>query len=218
MIVNPEAKPADLRFGLNAPSAVLASSVIRSLARSSAAGPSLSTQDEEAARAQFQGAQGGFMVNWPYVWAAAKEQVPALAKDIGWALYPRVVNGRPSSPPFGGIQLGLGAFSKHPDLALAAARCIASPANQTRYMLSSGNPSAREISYSDPRVRKAFPMADLIRTSLNRAAARPQTPYYNEVSASLQREFHPPRGVNPETTPKRAADFIRAVLLKERLL
>ena len=38
-------------------------------------------------------------------------------------------------------------------------------------------------------------MADLIRESINDAGPRPITPYYGDVSTSVQRTWHPPEGV-----------------------
>ena len=61
-------------------------------------------------------------------------------------------------------------------------------------MLDSGNPAAKAAAYDDPKVRKAFPMADLIRESINDAGPRPITPYYNDVSTSVQITWHPADG------------------------
>jgi multiple sugar transport system substrate-binding protein len=61
-------------------------------------------------------------------------------------------------------------------------------------------------------------MAPTIRQSLDQAAPRPQTPYYNEVSTSIQRTWHPLESVSPETTPEETAALITAVLRKEELL
>ncbi len=38
---------------------------------------------------------------------------------------------------------------------------------------------------------KKFPMAPAIAQSLQQAKPRPQTPYYSEVSESIQRTYHP---------------------------
>jgi multiple sugar transport system substrate-binding protein len=61
-------------------------------------------------------------------------------------------------------------------------------------------------------------MAPTIRDSLEQAATRPQTPYYSEVSSSIQRTYHPPSSVEPGRTGERAANLIEAVLRKEELL
>ncbi len=93
------------------------------------------------------------------------------------------------------------------------------PENQAYYFVANGNPPSNTESYNDPAVTKAFPMADVIRQSLEQAAPRPQTPYYNEVSTGLQETWHPPSSVNPpETTPQKSTEFITAVLHGEQLL
>lgn len=214
----------DARPALASPAGRRAAAVIAALARSGAADPALATADEESTRAAFQGPRGGFMVNWPYVHGAAQAAAqagllaPAVVEDLGWARYPRVDRGRPSRPPLGGIDLAVGAFGRHPDLAVEAVRCLTSEASQRAYMLDARNPAARAAVYDDPEVRRAFPMADLIRSSLDEAAPRPQTPYYPDVSAAVVRTFHPPAAVVPEETPARADRLVEDVLHDRVLL
>jgi multiple sugar transport system substrate-binding protein len=223
IIENPGASADDLEMGIDSPAGLRAASIIRRLADSGVGGPSLSNADEEAARTLFQGPNGGFMVNWPYVWRAAAAAVddgslsPEVVSDIGWARYPEDVAGAASRPPLGGIDLGIGRWSQHAALALEAARCITSPENQTFYFLHDGNPAARADVYSDPRVLKAFPMAPLLRESLSASAPRPRTEFYGDVSAALQREFHPPDAVT-SNTPADAQAFILRVLNGQDLL
>ena len=85
-------------------------------------------------------------------------------------------------------------------------------------MLSAGNPAARAAVYDDPAVRARFPMADLIRASIEDAAPRPRTPYYADVSAAVVRAFHPPSAVTPDRTPAAAATLIDDVLHDRVLL
>jgi multiple sugar transport system substrate-binding protein len=184
----------------------------------------MSTAGEEESRSVFQSDDGSFMVNWPYVYAAAQEAVAggsldqSVVDDIGWARYPAVDAGMPSAPPLGGINLGIGNFTEYPDEALAAARCITSLESNIEYMIKSGNPAARAAAYDDPEVREAFPMADLIRESINEAGARPVTPYYGDVSVSVQRTWHPSEVVGEPGTPEETDDYMEQVLQGERLL
>jgi multiple sugar transport system substrate-binding protein len=209
---------------LDSPAGRKAAALIRELAHSPAANPALSTADEEATRAAFQGRGGGFMVNWPYVYGAAQDAVAAgtlersVLEDIGWARYPRVEAGLPSRPPFGGISLAISAFSRNPALALEAARCLTSLESQTEYMVDAKTPVARSAAYDDARVRKIFPMADLIRESIDDSEPRPATPYYIDVSASVVRVFHPARAVDPDRTPQRTSRLIADVLHDRALL
>jgi multiple sugar transport system substrate-binding protein len=201
-----------------------AAEIVGSLARSSAAAPGLSNATEEEVRSGFQGDGGGFMLNWPYVYAAAQSAVEegaveqSVVDDIGWARYPQVEAGQPSKPPLGGINLGIGNFTRHPEAALAAVKCITSVENNAQYMVEAGNPAARAAAYDDPAVQEAFPMAELIRESIADAGPRPITPYYGDVSSSVQRTWHPPSAVQSPQTPEETDTYMSQVLSGERLL
>jgi multiple sugar transport system substrate-binding protein len=163
------------------------------------------------------------MVNWSYVYGAARDAVAggtldaAALHDIGWARYPRVDAAAPSRPPLGGIDLAVGAFGRHPTLAAEAVRCLTSARRQAEYMVDAKNPAARAAVYDDPEVRRVFPMAELVRESIREAASRPRTPYYSDVAAAVVREFHPPASVDPERTPRAAARLV-ADVLQDRVL
>jgi len=223
IITNTEAG-SDATPTMASPAGDRAADTVGKLARSPAAPADISTAGEEEARTVFQSDSGAFMVNWPYVYQAAKEAVEegglsqAVVDDIGWARYPRVVGDKPSAPPLGGINLAMGAFSEHPTQALAAVKCITSLRSNAEYMVVSGNPAARAAAYDDPAVREAFPMADLIRESINDAGPRPITPYYGDVSVSVQRNWHPPSAAQAPQTPQNTDTYMSEVLSGERLL
>ena len=224
VIEDPAAGPDEIELGLDDEPARKAAEVIRSIAQAGLGGPAFSTAGEDANVIAFEAGDAAFMVNWPFVWPRVLSGVeagtvdPSVPQDYGWALYPRVEQGEESRPPYGGINLAVGAFSEHPDLAFEAAECATSEENQKYYFLTNGNPAARAAVYDDPEVIEQFPMAPVIRESLEQAAPRPQTPYYSEVSSSIQRVYHPPSSVEPGRTGERAADLIKAVLRKEELL
>jgi multiple sugar transport system substrate-binding protein len=219
IVDNPGATADALKLGLDTPAGKDAASVIRQVASTGVGGPALSsTTETEALNLFSNGATSGFLVNWPYTWAALPTNGVKFIDDIGWAKYPQTVAGETSRPPFGGIELGVGAFSAHTDLAYDAARCIASPEHQKLYMLGTGNPAANKTVYDDPAITKQLPMAALIRQSLDDAAPRPQSQYYGDISTGLQREFSPPGAVNPNGTPAAATDLITSVLKGNTLL
>jgi multiple sugar transport system substrate-binding protein len=216
--------PEDIELGLVSDAAVSAAEVMELVADSGVAGPAFSTAGEDANVTDFEDGDAAFMVNWPFVWPRALGAVEAgtldasVPEDYGWALYPRVLEDEPSAPPYGGINLGIGAFSQNVDAAFEAAQCIVSEENQAYYFTTNGNPAAKATVYDDPEVIEVFPQAPLIRESLEMAAPRPQTVYYNEVSASIQRTYHPPSAVVPGQTGEEAAALIMAVLRGEQLL
>jgi multiple sugar transport system substrate-binding protein len=224
ILENPEAPADELKLGLESPAGEAAATIMATIGKENLGGPGLPTEDESASLTLFQGDKGSFMVNWPFVWSATNAGVEdgtfpqSLVDDIGWALYPQVTEGQQSAPPYGGINLGIGAYSNHTDLAFEAAECIVTPEHQAMYFATNGNPPSNTEAYDDPAVKEAFPMADVIRQSLEQAVPRPQTPYYNEISTGLQQTWHPPNEINPKTTPTESTDYITAVLHGEQLL
>ena len=223
-IVTDTDKGADATPTVASPAGNKAAEIIGRLSRSTAAPPDLSTSSEEEARTLFQSDRGAFMVNWPYVYQAAKGAVEtgaldqSVVDDIGWAMYPQVESGTDSAPPLGGINLGIGKFTEHPDAALDAVKCITSLESNIQYMVEAGNPAARSAAYDDPSVVEAFPMADLIRESINAAGPRPITPYYGDVSTSVQRTWHPSTSVRAPQTPETTDSYMSEVLQGDRLL
>jgi multiple sugar transport system substrate-binding protein len=216
------ADPADIQLGLESDAAVAAAEVMNAVG--AVGGPAFSTAGEDANVTDFEEGDAAFMVNWPFVWPRALAAVEAgtleqsVPDDYGWALYPRVTEDEESRPPYGGINLGIGAFSENVDAAYEAAECIVSEENQAYYFVTNGNPAAKSTVYDDPEVIEEFPQAPVIRESLENAAPRPQTVYYSEVSGALQREYHPATGIDPETVGTSANDLITAVLAGEQLL
>jgi multiple sugar transport system substrate-binding protein len=223
-VVTDVEKGADLTPTLNTPAGHAAAQTMRRLGRSPAAPANLSTSIEEDTRTAFQNPTGGFMANWTYAQGAAREAVEkgtlnkAVLDDYGWARYPRTEADKPSRPPFGGVSLGVGAYSKHPDLAVQALNCVTDLPQQIDYMKESKETTAKAAVYDDPGIRADFPMADLVRESLNDAGPRPRTPYYNDVSSAVQRVFHPPAAIDPDRAPKEADALIRGVLHDKVLL
>jgi multiple sugar transport system substrate-binding protein len=215
--------PAEIQLGLTDEPGTRAAEIMALVADSGVVGDAFSTASEDTSATQFESESGGFMVNWPFVWSRALSAVEAgtldasVPDDYGWTVYPRVNEDDEAAPPYGGINLGVGAFSRNVDLAFQATECITSDENQAEYMITNGNPASSVAVYDDPEVQEVFPMADTIRDSLEVAAPRPQTPYYSEVSGGLQREYHPPSSASA-ATGQRAQDLISAVLRGEQLL
>lgn len=219
IITNPGASAAQLQFGLVSDAGTKGAAVIQRVAQTGVGGPALGSSDETAALDLFAGrATSGFMVNWPYVWAALPERGVGFLDDVGYARYPRTDAGQESRPPLGGIELGVNAASQHQDLAWDAITCITRPDHQKLYMLGTGNPAANTTVYDDPDIREQFPMADLIRQSLDASAPRPLTQYYGDVSGVIQRVYSPPSSVDPDTTPQQATDLLTDVLNGRALL
>lgn len=219
IVENPSAPASEIKLGIDSKAGADAAGVIAAIANDGLAGPAMSSTDETTALDTFSSpSTSGFLVNWPYVWSAFDANKVAFKDDIGWARYPQTVAGEASAPPFGGINLGVGAKSTKPDLAYKAVECITSVDKQKLYMLGTGNPAANKKVYDDAGVKKAFPMAALIQTSLDEAVPRPLSPFYGDITTGLQTAFSPPSGVDRKSTPAKANTLITEVVQGNKLL
>ena len=225
VITNPSPDdPKGVQLGLDSPAATRAAEIMKKVGTTGVAGPGFANAGEEENSDALQGGDAMFSTIWPFIWPKVKkaeqeDSVPAgTVADYGWTLYPRTDPARPSAPPFGGISLGVGAFSPNPQLAYQATECITSAQNQAYYFISNGNPASKTAVYRDPEVLKAFPMAPVVEQSLQQAAPRAATAYYSDVSEAIQSTYHPTAGIDPPTIGPATAELIKAVLAKEKLL
>jgi multiple sugar transport system substrate-binding protein len=161
-----------------------------------AAPPGMSNNKEDQARLGFQSGRSDFQVNYSFIYPSA-EEVKGFQDKIGWARYPGVEKGTPSRVTLGGINLGVGAFSKNRDLAFDAAECLAKPENQIVYSEKGGLAPTTEALYDDPKIKKANPFAAELRQSLDEGVPRPVTPAYSDISLAIQKTFHPPEKIDP---------------------
>jgi multiple sugar transport system substrate-binding protein len=172
--------------------------VMGRLARSSAAATNISTSTEDTARLGFEAGDSAFMLNYTFAYASAGDNAPDIQKKMGFAKYPEVVPGKPSRPPLGGFNIGVGAYSNHPAQAFEAAACVSNKKSQETAVELDGLPPSREDLYSEKTVQKEFPgFAPLVRQSINDAAPRPQTPAYQDVSLAIQDAIQPPDKIDP---------------------
>jgi len=162
-----------------------------------AAPEGMSNNKEDQARLGFESGRSDFEVNYTFVWASAGELGGDFQKNMGFARYPRVDRDKPSRVTLGGINLGIGAYSKHPDLAFEAAQCIAQKKNQVIAAELGGLAPSSESLYDNPKVKKAFPFGDLMRQSIDQGVPRPVSPAYSDISLAIQKTFHPPDGIDP---------------------
>lgn len=192
--------------------------VMQRFANSPAADPSLATEREDQARLAFESGNSSFMINYTFVWPSARANAPEVARHMGWARWPAVSEGQPSRVTLGGINLGIGAYSRHPRLAFEAAACIASQQNQLHAATLGGLPPTIAALYDDAKVREIFPFADVLRATLRDAVQRPQTPLYADVSLAISHTLHPMRDINPQTDVKKLRDAVQRALNSEGLL
>lgn len=196
-----------------------AAGVIEELASSKAAPADLSVSNEGTAGSTFGSDQGAFLVNWTYIWHNYDETDPDVAKDIGYTRYPQTVKGEESRPPYGGIGIGVSEYSSNKDLALEAAACLVEPEQQGKNADLTGNMPASTDGYDYPALKEQYPddLRELFQESLDSAAPRTITPYWSDISGSLQSTWHPPSSVSDQT-PTTSKSFMEEVLQGKRLL
>ena len=197
----------------------VAAEIIEKLASSPAAPSDLSVSNEGTAGSTFGSDQGSFLVNWTYIFHNYDETAPDVAKDIGYTRYPQAVEGEESRPPYGGIGIGVSEFSDDKELALEAAACLVKPEQQGKNAEITGNMPASTAGYEYPALQDIYPadLLQLFQDSVNAAAPRTVTPYWSDVSSSIQATWHPPAVVDSKT-PQTSAEFIEEILKGGELL
>jgi multiple sugar transport system substrate-binding protein len=176
---------------------VRAAEIIKRLA-DTAAPPGLSNMREDTANFAFQDGSASFQLNYSFIYPSAAE-IEGLQENIGWTRWPRVDPNEPSRVTLGGFNLGVGAFSENKDLAFEAAECLAEPESQAIITELGGLAPTTEALYDDPRVQEALPFADLMRETLDDGVPRVVSPAYSDISLAIQKTFHPPEGIDPES-------------------
>jgi multiple sugar transport system substrate-binding protein len=172
--------------------------VMGRLAASAGAAPNISTSDEDTARLGFEDGSSAFMVNYTFAYGSASENAPDVAKKMGFARYPRVVPNKPSKPPLGGFNIGVGSYSENAELAFDAAICIGSEKSELTATELDGLPPSRSNLYEDKVVKKAYPgFSQLVKESIASAGPRPLSPAYQDVSLAVQNSLQPPDKIDP---------------------
>jgi multiple sugar transport system substrate-binding protein len=197
--------------------------ILGRLSRSPVAAANLTTSTEETAARGFEAGNSSFMINYPFVYNSAKSNRPDVFKQMRAARVPRVDPGRPSAPPIGGFNLAVSSYSRHPDLAFDAIRCLVSPSSQLEVTKLEGLPPVRDDLFDEPAVKAAYPgFAEEIRRSIAKAAPRPsESPAYQDLSLAIQRAVHPTTKIdpkNPGPTYDTLRDYLEKAIKREGLL
>jgi len=218
----------DAQIDIDSDAGRAAAEVIQSLAQSDAAQPDLTTSNEGTSLGLMypDDGAGEFMTNWTFVYRNYQDLLEAgditqeEFDDLGFVRYPQTVAGEESKPPIGGIDIGVGAFSKHPELALEAAACVTTSEAQVQLAVNEGLMPARASAYEAKELTEAYPpeLLQLFAESVDQGGPRPKSAYYATISAAVQSIWHSPESVDPDTTPEESARFLREVLDGKALL
>jgi multiple sugar transport system substrate-binding protein len=191
--------------------AVKAADIIHRVASEGVGDPALENNKEDQARLGFESGGSSFEVNYTFAWAsandavnkapdaAAKKKAEAFRSSIGFARWPSVTPGQPSHVTLGGINLGIGSYGKHKDLAFDAALCLRQPVNQIPASIAGGLLPTTGSLYDNAELKKAFPFTDILKAEIADGVARPVTPFYSDISQAVQRSLHPEVDIDPQS-------------------
>ena len=212
-ILNPDAT----KVTLGAP-AVKAMSIMKELATSSAADPSLDVQMENQNRQAMEAGTAAFELNYPFVYPSMRVVNPKLFKTFKWALYPEVTPGVPAKVTIGGTDLAVSAYSQHKALAFQAALCIRDKQNQIIGANVGGVPPTITSLYNDPALFADYPFHADILQALENASVRPKSPVYQVVSIDISHLISPPSAINPASTEKSMTSQLNNALQSKGLV
>jgi multiple sugar transport system substrate-binding protein len=183
------------------------------------AGQSNLAEDDNRLAFQSADSTSAFMINWPFVYPSVLEADPALAEDYGYALFPAVEPGTPAAPPLGGYNLGIGSYTKDREAALSAVNCLTAPEQQRTIATVGGQPPVLRELGEDPELLEALPFLPLMTEQLDRAAPRPVTPNYNDISLAVRQVLHPLSSIDdPQAVYEELRDLIDRALQSQAVL
>jgi multiple sugar transport system substrate-binding protein len=183
--------------------------------------PTLPAAKEDQARQAFEVPTGtAFELNYPFVYASAQSNttVKGLKDDIAWAPYPSVDPGGQSRAPIGGFNWGVGSHTKHPQQAFDAATCLSSEQPERLYAQLDSLPPTLSKVYDDPKFKKSYPFADLVRKQIDSAGVRPVTPLYADVSLAVYTTLSPAAKLDPKPALSKLTERVQNALDSKGLL
>jgi multiple sugar transport system substrate-binding protein len=200
------------------PSTKTAAEIMHRLATSPAADPGLNVAQEGQADTAFDQGNAAFEINYPFVWSSAKATNPKVFKQMGYAPFPSVTPGKPPKVSIGGYNLGVSSYSKHPQQAFDAVKCLVQEKNQVRDAVAGGLAPVLGSIYQQPAFEKAYPFHQLIKQQLQNYGIRPQTPAYADITLAIQDVLSPTSNIDPNTIVSTLRSQIKSALTSKALL
>ena len=141
---------------------------------------------EEEARRAFQRGDALFERNWTYAWKLHQSGSSAVKGKVGVTLLPHFDHHQ-SVSALGGWHIGISRFSDEKEKAWKFIQFVTSYNIQKDLVLNVGwNPGRRDV-YKDSVVLKQIPQIKIFLDAFDHAVARPELPYYSQVSDIIQR-------------------------------
>lgn len=131
------------------------------------------TFQEEDARKRFEAGKAAFMRNWPYAYASANAEGSPIAGKLDVAPLPRDANAEHGASTLGGWQLGVSAYSAHPEAAVAFVKYLSSPDVQRWRAIEGSFLPTRRAVYDDAELLRSRPFMKNVPAVMEQAVARP---------------------------------------------
>jgi trehalose/maltose transport system substrate-binding protein len=156
---------------------------------------------EEDCRHAFEQGYAALMYNWPYAYALMNQ--PGSPVKGKFALLP-VVHGPQgqSTSCFGGGNLGINAYSRHPEAAWELVHFLLKRKNRRAATEALGMLPPLKSLYQDPQLDRKFPYLKSLQEVFFTARSRPITPLYSFISDILR--IHASRALTRQETPAQA--------------
>ncbi len=176
---------------VNSPENREAVELMRSLIHDSKVSPpsTYTEMKEEEVRLWFQQGKAMFERNWPYAWKLHQAAESPVRGKVGIAPLPHFENGV-SKSTLGGWHVGISRHSDSKENAWRLVEFMTSRETQKKLALELGwNPGRVEV-YTDSTVLSEMPHFAELRKVFDNATARPNVPYYSQLSIILQRHLN----------------------------
>jgi len=174
----------------------------------------VTTYKEEESRQVFTNGEAVFLRNWPYVWALAQDASKGSKVVDKVGITPVPGKRGKGAATLGGWNLGISAFSEHPEEAWKFIKFLTGEKAQKVFALQSARLPTRHTIYKDKEVLAYAPhYADFYQVFLN-ARPRPSGPLYPQISDQIQIAVH--KALTLKASPidalKEAAKQIRIII------
>jgi multiple sugar transport system substrate-binding protein len=167
--------------------------------KNGAAPKAVTTYMEEQARRSFEAGRATFQRNWPYAYAAGKQNKDAPEFKV--AAYPEFEGGGKGGI-LGGHNLVISAFSENPGGALKLIDFLTSEESIKRDATDFSLAPVLVATYEDPAVKKALPFADELNQAIAQAGSRPVSPVYTQISQAIYKNVN--QALSGQVSPEEA--------------
>jgi multiple sugar transport system substrate-binding protein len=160
-----------------------------------------STYMEEESRRAFESGKAAAMRNWPYAYALGKKS--DVGSKFAVAPLPAFEGGEPAGV-LGGYNLGISAYSKNPEAAVEFVNYATNMDSQVLMGSKASLPPVLTGAYDDPKLKKAMPFAEELRTGVEQAQPRPVSPVYTQISEAIYKNVY--TAIQGKEDPKAALE------------